>query len=41
MTELLQTFRYEVMTEPDGEIYGVELIGGTRTAGDDVHHDSR
>jgi hypothetical protein len=37
LTEMLQAFRYEAMTEPDGEIYGVELIGGTRTARDDVH----
>ncbi|MFG1647901.1 hypothetical protein ACGFMK_47080 [Amycolatopsis sp. NPDC049252] len=37
LTEMLRAFRYEAMTEPDGEIYGVELIGVTRNAGDDVH----
>ncbi|WIX93262.1 hypothetical protein [Amycolatopsis sp. DG1A-15b] len=37
LPEMLRAFRYEAMTEPDGEVYGVELIGGTRTAGDDVH----
>lgn len=37
LTEMVRAFRYEAMTEPDGEVYGVELIGGTRAAGDDVH----
>jgi hypothetical protein len=37
LVEMLRAFRYKAMTEPDGEIYGVKLIGGTRTAGDDVH----
>ena len=34
---MLRAFRYEPLTEADGEIYGVSLMGGTRSAGDDMH----
>lgn len=37
LVDALRAFRFEPMTELDGELYGVELQGGTRNAGDELH----
>ena len=37
LSEALRAFRFEPTSEPDGELYGVDLIGGTRSAGDELH----
>jgi hypothetical protein len=37
LVDALRAFRFVPMTELDGELYGVELEGGTRNAGDELH----
>lgn len=37
LVAVLRAFRFEPVTEPDGELYAVELRGGTRSAGDELH----
>lgn len=37
LVEMLRAFRYLALSSPDGEIYEVQLIGGTRSMSDDLH----
>jgi hypothetical protein len=30
--------RFSAVVMPDGDIIGVELVGGTRSLGDEIHH---
>ena len=37
LPEALATFRFVPVLDPDGDLLGVELEGGTRSAGDEAH----
>jgi hypothetical protein len=37
LVEMLRAFRYRALTGRDGDVWEVELIGGTRSMGDDLH----
>jgi hypothetical protein len=38
LVDALDVLRFAAMVAPDGDIIGVELIGGTRSQGDERHH---
>ena len=38
LVDALDVLRFSAMFAPDGDIIGVELIGGTRSQGDEHHH---
>jgi hypothetical protein len=38
LVDALEVLRFSATVVPDGDIIGVELIGGTRSQGDEHHH---